>query len=188
MNVSFSDPGHQNYVSICGRAEVNRDKAKAKELWNPYLKAWFVSLCCFDVAFTLLPCLGFHKNLKILIWVWSKSRSKEQNTGIPHRRWWSEQLVTSRLPSAIHRPSKVTIKKSTFHKCHDYRRRNTDSVLGEALFVVVSVPRWCLSFENVSLSSFSCVNLIYISENKRKRKDQTEFILRLSSNASQDQC
>ncbi len=42
MNVSFSDPPHQSYVSISGRAEVIQDKTKAKELWNPYLKAWLV--------------------------------------------------------------------------------------------------------------------------------------------------
>ncbi len=42
MNVSFSDPPHQSYVSISGRGEIVQDKAKAKELWNPYLKAWFV--------------------------------------------------------------------------------------------------------------------------------------------------
>jgi general stress protein 26 len=42
VNVSFSDPSHQSYVSVSGRAEVIQNKAKAKELWNPYLKAWFV--------------------------------------------------------------------------------------------------------------------------------------------------
>jgi general stress protein 26 len=42
VNVSFSDPSHQSYVSVNGHAEVIQDKAKAKELWNPYLKAWFV--------------------------------------------------------------------------------------------------------------------------------------------------
>jgi general stress protein 26 len=42
VNVSFSDPAHQNYVSISGKAEIVSDKTKAKELWNPYLKAWFV--------------------------------------------------------------------------------------------------------------------------------------------------
>ncbi len=26
---------------MSGRAEINRDKAKMKELWNPILKAWF---------------------------------------------------------------------------------------------------------------------------------------------------
>ncbi len=44
VNVSFSDPAHQSYVSISGRAEVVQDKAKAKELWHAYLKAWYVSM------------------------------------------------------------------------------------------------------------------------------------------------
>jgi general stress protein 26 len=44
VNVSFSNPSHQSYVSISGRAEVVTDKAKARELWNPYLKAWLVSI------------------------------------------------------------------------------------------------------------------------------------------------
>ncbi|CAF1174763.1 unnamed protein product [Rotaria sordida] len=41
VNVSFSNPNNAAFVSIRGRAEVVQDKAKAKELWNPYLKAWF---------------------------------------------------------------------------------------------------------------------------------------------------
>ncbi len=41
VNVSFSDPNDQLYVSISGRANLVRDRAKAKELWNEPLKAWF---------------------------------------------------------------------------------------------------------------------------------------------------
>ncbi|CAF0729401.1 unnamed protein product [Adineta steineri] len=41
INVSFSNPSHQSYVSISGHGEIVKDKTKAKELWNPYLKAWF---------------------------------------------------------------------------------------------------------------------------------------------------
>ncbi|CAF1027541.1 unnamed protein product [Didymodactylos carnosus] len=41
VNVTFSDPSKQNYVSMCGKAELIRDKQKAKELWSDYLKAWF---------------------------------------------------------------------------------------------------------------------------------------------------
>jgi general stress protein 26 len=40
INVSFSDPSHQSYVSVSGRGEIVQDKAKAKELWSPVLKAW----------------------------------------------------------------------------------------------------------------------------------------------------
>ena len=41
VNVSFSSPKDQTYVSLAGRAELVRDKAKIKELWTPALKAWF---------------------------------------------------------------------------------------------------------------------------------------------------
>lgn len=41
VNVSFADPDDNTYVSISGTARLVRDKAKAKELWNPALKAWF---------------------------------------------------------------------------------------------------------------------------------------------------
>lgn len=41
VNVAFSDPAHQNYVSLSGRASLVIDKAKNHELWNPSLEAWF---------------------------------------------------------------------------------------------------------------------------------------------------
>ena len=41
VNVSFSDPKDQTYVSLAGRAELVQDKEKIKELWTPSLKAWF---------------------------------------------------------------------------------------------------------------------------------------------------
>ena len=41
VNVSFAEPGDSLYVSVCGRAELLKDRAKAEELWNPIVKAWF---------------------------------------------------------------------------------------------------------------------------------------------------
>jgi general stress protein 26 len=41
VNVAFADPESQTYVSLSGRAELVRDKAKIAELWEPELKAWF---------------------------------------------------------------------------------------------------------------------------------------------------
>ena len=41
VNVAFSDPKTQTYVSLSGRAELVTDKAKMKELWQPSLQAWF---------------------------------------------------------------------------------------------------------------------------------------------------
>jgi len=41
VNVAFSDPENQVYVSLSGRASLVLDKAKNRELWNPSLLAWF---------------------------------------------------------------------------------------------------------------------------------------------------
>ena len=41
VNVAFSDPKSQTYISITGTASLVRDSAKIKELWKPELKAWF---------------------------------------------------------------------------------------------------------------------------------------------------
>lgn len=41
VNVAFSDPKSQNYVSLSGTASLIRDKDKMKEMWQPQLKAWF---------------------------------------------------------------------------------------------------------------------------------------------------
>ena len=41
VNLSYADPDDQRYVSVSGTARLVRDRAKAKELWNPLLKAWF---------------------------------------------------------------------------------------------------------------------------------------------------
>jgi general stress protein 26 len=41
VNVAYSKPDDNTYVSVSGRAEVVKDKAKIDELWSPILKAWF---------------------------------------------------------------------------------------------------------------------------------------------------
>lgn len=41
INLSYSDPDDELYVSVSGRASLSRDKQKIEELWNPTLKAWF---------------------------------------------------------------------------------------------------------------------------------------------------
>jgi general stress protein 26 len=41
VNVSYVDADKNRYVSISGRAQVVRDEAKARELWRPFLRAWF---------------------------------------------------------------------------------------------------------------------------------------------------
>jgi len=41
VNVSYSSPEQQTYVSVSGTARTVRDRQKIEELWNPILKAWF---------------------------------------------------------------------------------------------------------------------------------------------------
>lgn len=41
VNVAFSDPKNQTYVSLSGTAQLVRDKAKIEELWQAPLGAWF---------------------------------------------------------------------------------------------------------------------------------------------------
>lgn len=41
VNISYSSPKDNRYVSVSGRAELVEDKKKVEELWNPLLKAWF---------------------------------------------------------------------------------------------------------------------------------------------------
>lgn len=39
--LAYSDPSHQNYVSLNGTAQVVKDAAKQKELWSEPLRTWF---------------------------------------------------------------------------------------------------------------------------------------------------
>jgi general stress protein 26 len=41
VNLSYSDPGDNLYVSVSGMAMVTRDKSKIDELWTADMKAWF---------------------------------------------------------------------------------------------------------------------------------------------------
>ncbi len=41
VNVSYSQPAKDRYVSVSGSAEIVNDRAKMEELWSPILKAWF---------------------------------------------------------------------------------------------------------------------------------------------------
>ena len=41
VNLSFSEPQDNVYVSISGRAERVVDRAKIKSLWNPMVQAWY---------------------------------------------------------------------------------------------------------------------------------------------------
>jgi general stress protein 26 len=56
VNVAYSDAGNDRYVSVSGRVDLVRDRAKIEELWSPVLKAWFPeglddpSLCLLRIA------------------------------------------------------------------------------------------------------------------------------------------
>jgi general stress protein 26 len=39
--LGYAKPDDSTYVSVSGRAEISKDRAKMDELWNPVLKAWF---------------------------------------------------------------------------------------------------------------------------------------------------
>lgn len=41
VNVAFSAPAKNDYLSLAGTAQVLIDKEKIKELWNPAYLAWF---------------------------------------------------------------------------------------------------------------------------------------------------
>ena len=53
--VAYSKPDDNVYLSVSGRAQVVKDRAKIEELWSPILKAWFPqglddpSLCLLKV-------------------------------------------------------------------------------------------------------------------------------------------
>lgn len=40
VNLGFVDKDDDSYVSVSGNAQVIRDVAKQKELWNPFAEAW----------------------------------------------------------------------------------------------------------------------------------------------------
>ncbi len=41
VNVSYAEPDDMKFVSVSGRTQIVRDRAKIEELWNPIYKAWF---------------------------------------------------------------------------------------------------------------------------------------------------
>ena len=41
VNLAYSDPSSQNYVSVSGTAEIITDTAKIKDMWSEGLRTWF---------------------------------------------------------------------------------------------------------------------------------------------------
>ena len=43
MNLAFADASDQKYVAVSGEATISNDRAKIKELWSVWAKAWWDS-------------------------------------------------------------------------------------------------------------------------------------------------
>lgn len=41
VTLNFADTSASKYLSLKGRASVNQDRSRIKDLWNPMYKAWF---------------------------------------------------------------------------------------------------------------------------------------------------
>jgi general stress protein 26 len=41
VNLAYSDPDSQNYVSVAGRAEIVRDKQTIQDKWSEGMRTWF---------------------------------------------------------------------------------------------------------------------------------------------------
>ncbi|KNC76210.1 hypothetical protein SARC_11279 [Sphaeroforma arctica JP610] len=41
VNLAYSNPGSNLFVSVSGRIELVEERAKMEELWSPSMKAWF---------------------------------------------------------------------------------------------------------------------------------------------------
>ena len=41
VNLSYSNPEKEKYVSVSGDAQLVNDRVKIKELWSPFVKSWF---------------------------------------------------------------------------------------------------------------------------------------------------
>lgn len=43
VSVSFADHKHYKFVALSGKATISNDRAKIKQLWSPFAKAWWDS-------------------------------------------------------------------------------------------------------------------------------------------------
>lgn len=41
VNLAYSNPKDQSYISLAGTASIVEDREKMKQLWSPFIKAWF---------------------------------------------------------------------------------------------------------------------------------------------------
>ncbi|MGK5684644.1 pyridoxamine 5'-phosphate oxidase family protein [Actinoplanes sp. URMC 104] len=89
VNVSFSDAKQNNWISIAGDATRVDDPEKAKELWNPVLKAWFPD-GLETPTLTLVKVLGHSAEY------WEAAHSSKVVTAIGY----AKAAVTGKTPDA----------------------------------------------------------------------------------------
>lgn len=57
-NITFSEPARELYISLSGEASLLKDRARAQQLWNPAVAAWYpqgvddphLTLIRFDIS------------------------------------------------------------------------------------------------------------------------------------------
>jgi general stress protein 26 len=104
VSLSYSDPTRDRYVSVSGLARLVRDKEKARELWNPTLKAWFPQ--GLDDPELALLCVKVNK---AEYWDTPNSRMvqlvgfvKGALTGEPYRPSGNEKVNLDETGHAVH--------------------------------------------------------------------------------------
>jgi general stress protein 26 len=84
VNVSYSDPVKDVYVSVSGEAEIVEDKERMKEMWTPFLKAWFPdgldtqNIGLLKVKITEAEYWDAHENRMVKMLKYAKSILKGQ--------------------------------------------------------------------------------------------------------------
>ena len=104
VSLSYSDPTRDRYVSVSGVARLVLDKEKARELWNPTLKAWFPQ--GLDDPELALLCVKVNK---AEFWDTPNSRMvqlvgfvKGVLTGEPYRPGENEKVDLDESGAALH--------------------------------------------------------------------------------------
>jgi general stress protein 26 len=104
VSLSYADPTRDRYVSVSGVARLVLDKEKARELWNPTLKAWFPQ--GLDDPELALLCVTVNK---AEFWDTPNSRMvqlvgfvKGVLTGEPYRPGENEKVDLDESGAALH--------------------------------------------------------------------------------------
>jgi general stress protein 26 len=41
VTLTFAEPKNSKYIAVKGKASISQNRARIKDLWNPWYKAWF---------------------------------------------------------------------------------------------------------------------------------------------------